>query len=79
MVVDKVRYSRKEEIKKEKGSRVSVSKFHSLGLGNAYEPLLFDYTDFVITARSAAPIPDLLVLYTMLCLPEPFIQLHLQP
>lgn len=35
--------------KEEKGSRVSVSKFHSLGLGNAYEPLLFDYTDFVIT------------------------------
>lgn len=41
-----------------------MSKFHLLGLGNAYEPLLFDYTDFVITARSAAPIPDLLVLYT---------------
>jgi len=25
-----------------------MSKFHLLGLGNAYEPLLFDYTDFVI-------------------------------
>lgn len=43
-----MRYSRKEKEKEEKGSRVSVSKFHSLGLGNAYEPLLFDYTDFVI-------------------------------
>lgn len=42
-----MRYSRKEE-EKEKGSRVSVAKFHLLGLGNAYEPLLFDYTDFVI-------------------------------
>lgn len=41
-----MRYSRKE--KEEKGSRVSMSKFHLLGLGNAYEPLLFDYTDFVI-------------------------------
>lgn len=44
-----MRYSSKEEEKEEKGSRVSVSKFHLLGLGNAYEPLLFDYTDFVIT------------------------------
>lgn len=49
-----------------------MSKFHSLGLGNAYEPLLLDYIDFVITARSAAPIPaDLLVLYTILYIPEP--------
>lgn len=56
MVVDEVRYSRKE--KEEKRQSSQCVKVHLLGLGNAYEPLLFDYTDFVITARSAAPIEN---------------------
>lgn len=66
--MDEVRYSSKEEEKEEKRQSsqcVKVSLIRAWQCLRATS-LRLHYTDFVITARSAAPIPDLLVLYTML-------------